>query len=429
MKLINVKFSEFQKDKLRRAYNKRENISLKLVYDPHGDRIYVNDRQYNKLMKGKPVIINFNDTHFRVMKKDGGSLLSSLIGPITKVATKLAPALTKTVLPGLATGVASALGSLGIDSLFNGKGIDGKTSDLIKGLAVIENELKKLNKPQKDKFDEIMMTGNGQSGGFLSTLLMSLGLPLVIKALTGSGIHNRPYDINSYKTHPKKIPIPTQNQPAVKQPEGTSLREWELFNPPPFNDDHKIIENKGRGIKKKIKKITRPRDHIRREITIPQRASAKYPLLKFKDDSTSDIYLQQWIDHMHIRNFGGVYAKDQLTKNMIKKDHFYIINLDNFNSLITNGTHWTVFYYYRNRIEYFDSFGLKPPQIISQNYKYIYNTSQLQSYNSMACGYYCLYFIYHRYNGMSFYQIIKRFNLVNIIYNQNLIKDFFNNYN
>ena len=118
MKLINVKFTEFQKDKLRRAYNKRENISLKLVYDPHGDRIYVNDRQYNKLMKGKPVIIKFNDTHFRAMKQDGGSLLSSLLGPITKIATKVAPALTKTVLPGLATGVASALGSLGVDSLF-----------------------------------------------------------------------------------------------------------------------------------------------------------------------------------------------------------------------------------------------------------------------------------------------------------------------
>ena len=254
MKLINVTFTQNQKDKLRRAYNKRENVSLKLVYNPHGDRIYVNERQYNKLMKRKPVIINFNNSHFRAMKQDGGNLLSSLIGPITKIATKVAPALTKTVLPGLATGVASALGSLGIDSLFSGKGIDGKTGDLIKALAVIENEVRKLSKPQKAKFDEIMMTGNGhnQTGGFLTSLLMSLGLPIVLKALTGSGIHNRPYDVHSYKTHPKKIPIPNQNQEhIVKEPEGTALTEWELFNPPPFNDNHEIIENKGRGIKKK----------------------------------------------------------------------------------------------------------------------------------------------------------------------------------
>ena len=252
MKLINVKFTEFQKDKLRRAYNKREKISLKLVYDPHGDRIYVNDRQYNKLMKGHPVIINFNDTHFRAMKKDGGSLLTSLIGPITKIASKAAPVLTKQILPGLATGVASALGSLGIDSLFSGKGIDGKTGDLIKGLAVIENELRKLSKPQKAKFDEIMMTGSGQSGGFIGALLASLGIPMIIKALTGSGIHNRPYDVQSYKTHPKKIPIP--NQPIVKQPEGSSLNEWELWNPPPFNENHEMIEYKGRGVKKKRSK-------------------------------------------------------------------------------------------------------------------------------------------------------------------------------
>ena len=258
MKLINVKFSEFQKDKLRRAYKKRENISLKLVLDPKGDRIYVNERQFNKLMKGKPVIIHFNDSHYRAMKQDGGSLLSALLGPITKIATKVAPALTKTVLPGLATGVASALGSLGIDTLFNGKGIDEKTGDIIKALAIVENELRKLPKAQKTKFDKIMMTGNGQqTGGFLGALLASIGIPMIIKALSGSGLHNTPYDVNSYKTHRKKIPIPQNQEPIVKQPEGTSLNDWKFYNPPPFNDNHEIIENKGRGVKQKIKKRRR----------------------------------------------------------------------------------------------------------------------------------------------------------------------------
>ena len=192
MKLIYVKLTEFQKKKLRRAYQNRENTSLKVVLatEQTGDRIKVNDRQYNKIMKGKPVIINFNDTHFRAMKQDGGSLLS-LLGPLTKVVSKAAPVLSKSILPGLATGVASALGSLGIDSVFSGKGIDGKTSDIIKGLAVIENELRKMPKSQKHKFDEIMMTGNGQSGGFLGTPLASIGIPMILKALTGSGLHNR----------------------------------------------------------------------------------------------------------------------------------------------------------------------------------------------------------------------------------------------
>ena len=130
---------------------------------------------------------------------------------------------------------------------------------------------------------------------------------------------------------------------------------------------------------------------------------------------------------MKIKNFGGVYAKDQLTTDIIKKDHFYIINLDDMNSH-TNGTHWTAFYYHRNRIEYFDSYGLKPPQIINENYDYIYNSSQIQSYYSKACGYYCLIFIYYRSHGYNFYEIIKQFSLTDLEYNQKLIIEFFNNY-
>ena len=131
---------------------------------------------------------------------------------------------------------------------------------------------------------------------------------------------------------------------------------------------------------------------------------------------------------MGIKNFGGVYAKDELSTDMIKRNHFYIIHLDDLNSPTNNGTHWTAFYYYNNVIEYFDSYGLRAPKIISENYKYIYNNSHLQSYTSKACGYYSLYFIYHRFNGMSFYEILKRFSLVDLEYNQNLIKNFFNNY-
>ena len=131
---------------------------------------------------------------------------------------------------------------------------------------------------------------------------------------------------------------------------------------------------------------------------------------------------------MNIKNFANIYAKDQLSTDMIKKNKFYIINLDNYNS-VKNGTHWTAFYYYGNTIEYFDSYGLKPPKIINVYYNYIYNSSQFQSYTSKACGYYCLYFIYHRYHGLSFYQIIKRFSLVDLDKNQEIIIDFFNNYN
>ena len=131
---------------------------------------------------------------------------------------------------------------------------------------------------------------------------------------------------------------------------------------------------------------------------------------------------------MKIKNFAGVYAKDQLTPDMIKRDYFYIINLDDMYSP-TNGTHWVACFYDGDRIEYFDSYGLKPPQIISENYDYIYNSSQLQSYQSKSCGYYCLYYIFHRSHDYNFYEIIKQFSLTDLDYNQKLIMDFFNNYN
>ena len=141
---------------------------------------------------------------------------------------------------------------MGIDSLF-GNGIDGKTSDIIKALGVISNELNKLKKGEKEKFDKIMMTGNGQMGGFLSASLVSIGIPMILNALMGSGLHNMPAGTKGYIEHRKKIPIPKNSQPLVKQPEGTALinKKWEPYNSPPFYNEHEI---KGYEVKNKRSK-------------------------------------------------------------------------------------------------------------------------------------------------------------------------------
>ena len=130
----------------------------------------------------------------------------------------------------------------------------------------------------------------------------------------------------------------------------------------------------------------------------------------------------KWIEKMGIDTFGNVYAKDELKTNIIKNNRFYIINLDDHDSP-RNGTHWVTFYYNNKIVEYFDSYGLPPIDFITKNYKYIYNSSQFQQY-TVSCGYYCLYYIYHRYNGLSFYEILERFDLVNLDNNQKIIKHF-----
>ena len=112
-------------------------------------------------MKGKPVIINFNISHYRSMKQDGGSILSSILPALIKVSSTIVPALTKTILPGLATGVSSALDSVGIDTRIGNGLIDDKMRDIVAAMAIITNEIEKSNKNDKAKFDQHIMSGNG----------------------------------------------------------------------------------------------------------------------------------------------------------------------------------------------------------------------------------------------------------------------------
>ena len=74
---------------------------------------------------------------------------------------------------------------MGLDALI-GNGINGETRDIVTAMAIISDELNKLSKSDKEKFDEVMMTGNDEmKGDFLSTVNASLGIPLLIKAITG----------------------------------------------------------------------------------------------------------------------------------------------------------------------------------------------------------------------------------------------------
>ena len=218
-----VKLTQNQKNKLIRGYKKREPVNLKLQFsnENEGNRIYVTKTQYNKITKGlKPVVITFNERHYKSIDKDtknGGSLLSSLLPALGKIATKTMPIIKKIAGPAM-SGIASALSALGIEKIF-GSGANfhnSKICDIVKALAIVQNELTKLPKKEKEKFDKVMMmSGNGQMhGGFLSALLGAIGIPMILKLL-GSGLHNSPK--GGYKTHPKTIPIPkNQNQPIIK---------------------------------------------------------------------------------------------------------------------------------------------------------------------------------------------------------------------
>ena len=116
----------------------------------------------------------------------------------------------------------------------------------------------------------------------------------------------------------------------------------------------------------------------------------------------------------------------------------YIINLD---SKIGPGTHWVSVIIKRNKLLYFDSFGLIPPyELINLRPKYYYNFLQYQPINSFLCGYYCLYFLNEfkllKANTLRikklddikiFNKIIEPFHINDFEYNDNFIKKYFIN--
>ena len=90
--------------------------------------------------------------------------------------------------------------------------------------------------------------------------------------------------------------------------------------------------------------------------------------------------------------FNGVFSRNNLPKKI--KDGAYIINLDEYGNV---GTHWIALFCKKNKIVYFDSFGIEhiPEEIkeFIKNKNIKANIFQIQGNNSIMCGYFCIEFI------------------------------------
>ena len=143
---------------------------------------------------GTGVDIKISKTQIRKAVKEGGSLWSSLFSRGTKLLPFASKAVTKAV-PALATGALSGLANLGVDKIF-GKGQVG-------GFLIPQNKVDQLIKykdlltqAQKKQIVSAIHSGGqlvikptkSQSGGFLGTLLASIGVPLPLNALAGKGL-------------------------------------------------------------------------------------------------------------------------------------------------------------------------------------------------------------------------------------------------
>jgi hypothetical protein len=112
---------------------------------------------------------------------------------------------------------------------------------------------------------------------------------------------------------------------------------------------------------------------------------------------------------LKIKNFKGVFMRDELNKNSVSKctdNECLVLNIDHSNN---DGTHWTCLFIKNRELYYFDSFGFPPPLEVLDYCKGKngrYNSFKIQQYNEVICGHYCIYVLYRLSNGFNFYEIL-----------------------
>lgn len=192
---INVKLSKNQKKNLSAAYHKRETIVIRLTNDSlrGNDTLYVPATVKKRLEKNrklnKGMDIKLAKTNIR--KQVGGGLLTSVLS----LGRVFGPTIAKTIGLSALAGAAGTAASQIVKKI-SGKGLQKG------GFLIPQNKIDKLiankhllsTKQKKDILDALQ-SGSGvvikptktQSGGWLGTLLASIGIPMVLKALTGKG--------------------------------------------------------------------------------------------------------------------------------------------------------------------------------------------------------------------------------------------------
>ena len=123
--------------------------------------------------------------------------------------------------------------------------------------------------------------------------------------------------------------------------------------------------------------------------------------------------------------FLGCYSPTQLPKILPSPRKYLIINT--ISSKIKLG-HWTVIYFKsKTQVFYFNSFGGKLmneniKKFLASRYKFVYyNQSQIQSFKSTNCAFFCIYFIQTVKCKHDYARFLKLFNTRNFKENDNIL--------
>ena len=107
---------------------------------------------------------------------------------------------------------------------------------------------------------------------------------------------------------------------------------------------------------------------------------------------------------LKIKNFKGVFMRDELNTNQKTTNECMVINTDHSSN---PGTHWTCLLIRNGESFYFDPYGFSPPlEVISYCEEPRYFSSfPIQKMNEIICGHYCIYVLHRLDNGDDFYDI------------------------
>ena len=167
------------------------------------------------------------------MREQQGGFLGALLPVLGKVGAMALPWLTKAAAP-LATGALSGLASWGVNkTLKSGSGLFSVPQDKVDKLIAYKSY---LTKKQKEQILQALQTGSGvqiqltpkQRGGFLGTLPASIGVPMLLKALSGWGLQVHPMA----NRNTKSVYIPPHQKGKGKKKRGKGLL---LGKNSPFN--------------------------------------------------------------------------------------------------------------------------------------------------------------------------------------------------
>ena len=137
---------------------------------------------------------------------------------------------------------------------------------------------------------------------------------------------------------------------------------------------------------------------------------------------TSSIDIENYLKDQ--RGFLGCFACNDLPPFPKKFPVSMIINTHRKNQ---PGEHWLALVLTKSKCLYFDSFGvgITEETIVSylqQKYeKVIVNNECIQHFNSTSCGLFCIAFIKHVKSKPSFETFISKFNLFDLLQNDNII--------